>query len=338
MRPYFLYGHSRPLTHVLFNDDGDLLFSSGKDNKLQVWNTDTGKRIGSYNCDKGVVWAFDLTKDSQRMVVASADQKFMIFDVETGGLLTSVPEEGPCKFVEWCRRPGGQDKFVIVHGSFGHMSQKSIKVWTLDGGKPRRLWVQKDFDSPVTRAHWGPFDETIISCHEDGNINVWCAESGELLLEGDKGIDSLGHKNCVTCCAFNDDRTLMLTCSSNGVARLWDTVEWKERKRYATDRPLNACAISPLFNKTDETQRCHVLLGGGQAAADVTTTSASEGKFQALLYHMVFEDDIGSIKGHFGPINTLAFAPDGRGYCSGGEDGYLRFYKFDDDYFSEKYE
>eukprot|EP00921_Rhytidocystis_pertsovi_P021828 GHVQ01034913.1.p1 GENE.GHVQ01034913.1~~GHVQ01034913.1.p1 ORF type:complete len:337 (+),score=51.14 GHVQ01034913.1:102-1112(+) len=336
MRPLFLHGHTRPLTMVKFNADGDLLFTAAKDARLKVWNADTGKRIGDYNCGKGVVWGFDVSADSVRLVAASADMKVLIFDVELGTVLHEIPESGPCRFVEWNRKPDCQNKFVVTHGSFGMQSQRCIKVWTLDGadGQPQRLWSTSDFDSGVLRVHWGPFDETIIACHESGAITVWCAETGELVLED----PALGHKSACTSCSFNEDRTLMLTCSSDQTAKLWDTVDWKERKSYTTDRPLNACDISPLHNKEGDAQRCHILLGGGQAAEDVTTTTASEGKFQALLYHMVFGDEIGSVKGHFGPVNTLSWMPDGTGFASGGEDGFTRIYKFDDDYFTEKYE
>ncbi|KAL9131556.1 MAG: hypothetical protein Q9175_006741, partial [Cornicularia normoerica] len=46
-----------------------------------------------------------------------------------------------------------------------------------------------------------------------------------------------------------------------------------------------------------------------------------QGKFEARFYHKVFEDEIGRVKGHFGPLNTVAVDPLGRGYASGGEDG-----------------
>lgn len=55
-----------------------------------------------------------------------------------------------------------------------------------------------------------------------------------------------------------------------------------------------------------------VVLGGGQEAMDVTTTS-TRGKFDARFYHMVFEEEFGRIKGHFGPINSITFHPDGKG-------------------------
>lgn len=74
-------------------------------------------------------------------------------------------------------------------------------------------------------------------------------------------------------------------------------------------------------------------MGGGQDAMSVTTTSAKQGKFEVRFYHMVFEEEIGRVKGHFGPINTLAFHPSGKGYASGGEDGFVRVHHFDDSYF-----
>ena len=101
----------------------------------------------------------------------------------------------------------------------------------------------------------------------------------------------------------------------------------------------------------------HVVIGGGQDARDVTTTAARDGKFDARFFHMLLEEEFGRVKGHFGPINTLAFHPDGKSYCSGeyffqvhlqvadqsvtimilgAEDGFIRAHKFDRDYLSYK--
>lgn len=79
-------------------------------------------------------------------------------------------------------------------------------------------------------------------------------------------------------------------------------------------------------------------MGGGQAAMDVTTTSTREGKFEARFYHKIFEDEIGRVKGHFGPLNTIAAHPAGTAYASGGEDGYVRIHHLDKPYFDFMYE
>lgn len=85
---------------------------------------------------------------------------------------------------------------------------------------------------------------------------------------------------------------------------MFDLKSLEVKKTYKTDRPVNSAAISPI--------KPHVVLGGGQEAMDVTTTSTRIGKFDARFYHKVFEEEFGRVKGHFGPINSLAFHPEGR--------------------------
>ena len=71
---------------------------------------------------------------------------------------------------------------------------------------------------------------------------------------------------------------------------------------------------------------------------DVTTTAARQGRFEARIYHKIFEEEIGRVRGHFGPLNTVAVHPKGEGYCSGGEDGYVRVHWFDPSWHKFQYE
>ena len=52
----------------------------------------------------------------------------------------------------------------------------------------------------------------------------------------------------------------------------------------------------------------------------------------------VFEEEFARVKGHFGPINTIAIHPDGKSYSSGGEEGYVRIHHFDDIYLDFEFE
>ncbi|KAL8108593.1 hypothetical protein AgCh_024898 [Apium graveolens] len=93
----------------------------------------------------------------------------------------------------------------------------------------------------------------------------------------------------------------------------------KTCQTYETDTPVNAVTLSPLID--------HVVLGGGQDASSVTNNPRA-GKFEAKFYHKVLEEEIGAVKGYFGPINALAFNPDGKSFSSGGEDG-MTFYELE---------
>ena len=128
---------------------------------------------------------------------------------------------------------------------------------------------------------------------------------------------------------YGKEREYFITASKDHSSVMYHAESLAVFKKFATDRPCNAAAISPI--------KPHIILGGGQDAMNVTTTSARQGKFEVRFYHTAFEDEIGRVKGHFGPINTLDFHPSGTGYASGGEDGYIRLHWFDPDYFKFSY-
>jgi len=48
-------------------------------------------------------------------------------------------------------------------------------------------------------------------------------------------------------------------------------------KTYEADRPVNAAIISPIMD--------HVVVGGGQDAMSVTTTSSKAGKFDSKIFY-----------------------------------------------------
>ncbi|KAI7283417.1 Eukaryotic translation initiation factor 3 subunit, partial [Hortaea werneckii] len=167
----------------------------------------------------------------------------------------------------------------------------------------------------------------IITGHENGSVAQWDAKTGELLNEVYSHEDGMA----VTDLQWSADRTYFLTASKDKTAKLHDTNTMEVLKTYVADTPLNSAAITPEPTN-------YVILGGGQAAMDVTTTSARQGKFEARFYHKVFEEEVGRVRGHFGPLNYVAVSPDGKCYCSGGEDGYVRVHHFDPPYFDFKFE
>ena len=60
------------------------------------------------------------------------------------------------------------------------------------------------------------------------------------------------------------------------------------------------------------------------------------GGFEIHLCNLIHEEELGTISGHFGPVNTLAFFADGRGFVSGGEEGVVRIFRFDKTYFEDE--
>merc|ERR1712188_237387 len=73
MRPILLKGHERPVTQLVYNNDGDLLFSASKDRKPAVWYAETGERLGTYNGHNGSVYSIDVDYHSKNLLTGSSD-------------------------------------------------------------------------------------------------------------------------------------------------------------------------------------------------------------------------------------------------------------------------
>lgn len=154
---------------------------------------------------------------------------------------------------------------------------------------------------------WTIADQHILAGFDSGHVVKYDVETGKEVLKRKIHTDRVNRLN------FSRDKAMFITASKDCSAKLLDPNNLEVVKVYQTDRPVNGVAISPTHP--------HVLLGGGQDAQQVTTTSASQGKFETRFFHMVYGEEFGRVRGHFGPINTLDVHPFGRSYASGAEDG-----------------
>ncbi|KAI8913093.1 WD40-repeat-containing domain protein [Powellomyces hirtus] len=325
MRPILLHGHTRSLTKVKYNRDGDLLFSTSKDSKPNVWFAHNGERLGSYDGHNGAVWDLDVSYDSKRLLTASADNTCRLWGVESGKQLYQWNTRTPVRAVAF-----GQGDRIALYVTDALMGQPST-IWIVpiedDLENQTDEFIRKIVitGSKATVASWGDLNKTIYTGHEDGTITIWDAETGEQI----KHVKS--HTKAISDMQWAADYGYFITASKDHTSKIFDAKTLRVMKTYTTTRPVNSAALSPI--------RPHIALGGGQEAMEVTQVGgAKQGKFETRFFHLPFEEEIGRVKGHFGPINTLAFAPDGRSFASGAEDGFVRIHYFDDDYFDFKYE
>jgi translation initiation factor 3 subunit I len=170
----------------------------------------------------------------------------------------------------------------------------------------------------INQAIWGPMNETIFSCSDDGTIKLWNPEPRKCIGTID------AHEQKITNFSFAKDFSHFITASADQTAKMYDTETQTLLRTFESDAPVNASAISPT--------RHHIILGGGQEAANVTMSDARMGKFEIKWFHKVFGDELGSVRGHFGPINTLDFSYDGFSFASGAEDGYVRIHNLPSSY------
>lgn len=325
-------GHERSLTQVKYNREGDLLFSVAKDKSACIWYSSNGERLGTLEGHNGTIWSIDVDPETHLCVTGSADMSFKLWKVQTGECLYTWESPSPCRRVQFSS--DGSKIFAIADQVMGHCGTISVyninhDEATLKQQDPKPVLVIETpkGESKATVAGWTDDDKYIIAGLENGYVHKYDSTTGELVAKLQAhGIHTEEDKVAVTDIQFcPEDKSYFITSSKDRCAVLIDVDTFKILKVYKADAPMNSAAITAVKD--------FVILGGGQEARNVTTTAESQGKFEARFYHKIFEDEIGRVKGHFGPLNTVAVHPDGTGYSSGGEDGFIRVHAFDKSYF-----
>uniref|UniRef100_A0A673Z877 Eukaryotic translation initiation factor 3 subunit I n=1 Tax=Salmo trutta TaxID=8032 RepID=A0A673Z877_SALTR len=310
-KPILLQGHERSITQIKYNREGDLIFSVAKDTVANVWYSVNGERLGTYNGHTGALWCVDCDWDTKNVLTGSADNSCRLWDCETGKQLAMLNTSSA---VRTCGFDFSGN--IIMFSTDKQMGYQCFLNY-FDLRDPQQIEDNQPYltvpcaESKITSAVWGPLGEFVIAGHENGEINQFSAK-----------VHTLTHNTeaCMRAPAVLDDCVVTLS-----VVDLFDSTTLDHIKSFKTERPVNSAAISPIMD--------HVVMGGGQEAMEVTTTSTRIGKFEARFFHAAYEEEFGRVKGHFGPINCVAFHPDGKSYSSGGEDGYTRIHHFDPQYF-----
>lgn len=314
LRPIILKGHDRPISQIKFNRTGDLLFSASKGKNPTVWFSDTGERAGTYDGHTGAVFSIDVNYDSTRLLTASGDMSTRLWDVNSGAQLFQWNHNVPSRFVNWATG----DKLLLNVTDAVMKQFPTIGIYRLaddlsdQSPSPSLLIEGKNKDVKINSALFGPLNETIFANFSDGTVAVYDTETGAVRSQ------FRAHEKDVTGFKFSWDQYTFVTGSKDNTCKLWDTRSLEKLKEYVSGRPIYDVAISPQTN--------HLLVAIGQDVGTVTTSGADASQFRVRVFHMVYEQEIASVPGHFAPVNSLAFSPDGKLFASGGEDGFVRLH------------
>jgi translation initiation factor 3 subunit I len=224
----------------------------------------------------------------------SADNTIRLWEVKSGKCLKEWEFPTAVKRVEF--NEDGTKLLGVTEKRMGYLS--NIVVYDINPDPEaeqtdeRALTIVCD-DSKATVAGWSYLSKYIIAGHEDGSVSQYDAKNGDQI----DNVPVHELNMAITDLQWSTDRTYFITACKDKTAKLITAKELTVLKTYVSDTPLNSATITP--------KKDFVILGGGQAAMDVTRTSARQGKFEARFYHKIFEDEIGRVRGHFGPLVSL---------------------------------
>lgn len=329
-------GHERSLTQVIYNREGDLIFSVAKDDSASIWYSSNGERLGTLEGHRGTIWSVAVDSETNLCATGSADLTVKLWRVQNGECVFTFTMKSPVRRVAFS--PDNSKLLVVTDKVMGQPG--SITIFSINNNgdltnqsnEPLLVINTRPDATKITVAGWSQNAKYIIGGHDDGHISKYDGDTGEFIATVKAhGIHNEENILTVTDIQFSpEDMSYFITSSKDKCSTLIDVNSLNILKVFKADAPMNTAAITPIKN--------FVILGGGQEARNVTTTAESQGKFEARFYHKIFLDEIGRVKGHFGPLNSIAVHPDGTGYVSGGEDGFIRVHNFDKSYFDFEYD
>ena len=174
MRPILLSGHERALTQIRYNRDGDLLFSTAKDQQICVWFSHNGERLGTYKGHQGAIWTVDVDPTSTMIASGSADNTIRLWEIRTGRCLKTWDFPTAVKRVEFSedvrQLPAATEKRM------GHLGTIVVLDVNPDPeaeqSDERALTIVCD-ESKATVAGWSYLNKYIIAGHEDGSVSQY---------------------------------------------------------------------------------------------------------------------------------------------------------------------
>jgi len=340
MKPLILQGHSRPIKDIKFNKDGDFIFTGSNDRLITLWSSETGERIGTFP-HSAAVNSMSVTLDSKYLISGDNTGGCYVWEINTGNLLKKIDTE-PIFSIRSIDLSYGDQMVGFTYAGRLRDSKSQVDVYSVQdilGASVdsdmivTNLSPIKTFKAPQSKfcmGKWINLNKNILCSREDGVIQMIDYTTGEIIRQNKI------HKDIIMDIDISKNEEVILTTSKDGKACIIDPDTFDIVQTLFPQDPtrnINSGKISPLFSASDENEeKYHAIIAGGQESREVTTTHAKKGGFELLLYNIMYGDELGAIQGHFGPVNTLAFGPDGRLIASGAEDATIRVHKLEEDY------
>jgi WD40 repeat protein len=217
---------------LAFSPDGKFLASGGYDNRIRLWEPDTGKELRTLEGHTSFVNGIALSADGKWLASGSQDHDLRLWEVDTGRVRRRfVGHVAPIE-----RLALSPDGKLLASSCLGG----TLRLWDTDTGKEiRSLPIDKGF-----RVHSMTFtpDSKHFAFDTRPGYGIQLVD----VAEGKVIRTFKGHENTVSGLAFSADGTTLISGGHDSTIRAWDVASGQERRRYGDKKTAVRClALAP---------------------------------------------------------------------------------------------
>ena len=347
MKPIILSGHCRPIKDLKFSSNSEQLFSASCDRNVILWATETGQKLMTYQ-HTAAVNTIGVTSDSKLLVTGDNTGTSYIWEIQGGNLLKKMENEALLN-LKSLAISNDDRKVAIVQSGRTKEASSFVDVYNLldifmkDSGTlridsfPPLIHIESNPGQKYIIPKFTKNDNRLYLSRDDGYIELIDIKDKITTLNQQKF-----HTGSIMDFDLSSNEDLILTASIDGTSNVADTEKFEVIKIFKPTNPtrnINACKFNPVMKFNSEEfyrEKFHAVLSGGQDCRNVTTTNSKEGGFDLEFVNLITGESAASIKGHFGPVNSLAFSGNGKLLMSGSEDSTVRIQKVSNELFERK--
>jgi WD40 repeat protein len=291
-----------PVTHIAFSPDGNMLLAGSPNGLLELWDTNTGRKVHTLNGLKEIVNSVAFSPDGRLVAAGTGDPstnasipEVKIWDVSTGQV--SIDLKGiESTITSLAFSPDGK---VLATGYYYHDTDAVILWDPVTGAKLRTLEeIQSGWEYMIgiNCLSFSP-DGKILAAGSYDSVVLW--NTGNWSQAGWFENEQFSH---VTSLAFSPDSHKLVTATNGDTIQIFDL----SRPGYPG---ITVVKNDPLVNFPTEVNSLAMSMDGKTLVSTATDGSVD-------FWDASSGTKLRSLAGYMTGVGNAVFSPDGKGLAS----------------------